>query len=247
MTTDPAGAAPAHDELTPHVDQPWTDALVLELRLQGVAGATIGGVLSEVEAHVVDSGQDARTAFGDPVAYARSLALAPDPGQGVLATWGTVGAMLTQIAGMALVLTGTRGLVEGAGAELTWGALGSAAVLVGLIAALVRWGGAVLRLGMRSWWRFALLWAAASAVTVAPFVLLRAVAATLPAALVLGVGAVLLLGGAGVSLARSRSDSDPVTSPLASDPDPRRRAPLLLDLMVPLTTLVLVAVTLLLT
>ena len=56
-------------------------AVLLELRLQGVAGTTIAGVLTEVESHVVDSGEDARSAFGDPVEYARSLELPPDPRQ----------------------------------------------------------------------------------------------------------------------------------------------------------------------
>lgn len=72
--------------IAPHVEPDWVEAMLLELRLQGVSGERIGAALAEVEAHVVDSGQNAQEAFGDPVAYARSLDLPPEPEQSRTAT-----------------------------------------------------------------------------------------------------------------------------------------------------------------
>ncbi|WP_110241145.1 hypothetical protein [Nocardioides gilvus] len=63
------------DTRTPHVERAWAEALLLELRLRGVAGTMIGAVLAEVEAHCADSGETARDAFGDPKDYAAALDL----------------------------------------------------------------------------------------------------------------------------------------------------------------------------
>ena len=59
--------------LAPHVDQRWAETFIVELRLVDVTGARIGEALSEVESHCGESGQGADQAFGDPVAYARTL------------------------------------------------------------------------------------------------------------------------------------------------------------------------------
>lgn len=67
MSLDPA-------TLAPHVDPDWTEALVLELRLRDVPGDAIGDVLTEIDAHVVDSGTSAQDAFGDATRYAEELA-----------------------------------------------------------------------------------------------------------------------------------------------------------------------------
>src|SRR5690606_1217785 len=56
------------------VERAWRDAFVVELRVRDVPGRSIGEALGEVEAYCADSGEDAPSAFGDPVAYAGSLA-----------------------------------------------------------------------------------------------------------------------------------------------------------------------------
>ncbi len=98
----------------PHVDPRWAEALLLELRLQGVAGARIGAVLAEVDAHVVDSGETAQEAFGDPVAYARSLDLPEDPAQSSSSIGRTVAASAVQTVGMLGVLWTLRPALDGA-------------------------------------------------------------------------------------------------------------------------------------
>ena len=58
-------------KLAPHVDPAWAEAMLIELRLQGVAGSDIGAALSEVESHCAEGGTAARDSFGDPTDYAR--------------------------------------------------------------------------------------------------------------------------------------------------------------------------------
>ena len=126
---------------TPHIEPEWAGALLLELRLRGVAGQQIGATLAEIEAHCADSGQSAREAFGDPATYATALGLAPAPDQkvslreelpsagfglgGMLLTLGAVGAWLSgtelgvtggSLAMLALVVLGTFLIVRHAAA-----------------------------------------------------------------------------------------------------------------------------------
>ncbi len=90
--------------VAPHVEPDWVEAMLLELRLQGVSGERIGAALAEVEAHVVDSGQNADEAFGDPVEYARSLGLPPEPEQSRAATLKAVAPTLIQLFGLIAVI-----------------------------------------------------------------------------------------------------------------------------------------------
>lgn len=89
--------------IAPHVEPDWVEAMLLELRLQGVSGERIGAALAEVEAHVVDSGQSAAEAFGDPVEYARSLGLPSSPEQSRTATLKGVAPTLIQLFGLVAV------------------------------------------------------------------------------------------------------------------------------------------------
>lgn len=52
----------------------WRDAFAVQLRLRNVPGARIGEALAEVDTHCADAGQSPQEAFGDPQAYAESLA-----------------------------------------------------------------------------------------------------------------------------------------------------------------------------
>lgn len=90
--------------IAPHVEAGWVEALLLELRLQGVSGERIGAALAEVEAHVVDSGQSAEEAFGDPAQYARSLGLPAEPEQSKTATLKGVVPTLIQLFGLVAVV-----------------------------------------------------------------------------------------------------------------------------------------------
>lgn len=58
---------------TPHVDPAWREAFVTEQRLAGVPGDRIGDALATVDTHCAEAGESVHDAFGDPVAYARSL------------------------------------------------------------------------------------------------------------------------------------------------------------------------------
>lgn len=90
--------------IAPHVEPGWVEAMLLELRLQGVSGERIGAALAEVEAHVVDSGESAEEAFGDPVEYARSLGLPAEPEQSKAATLKGVVPTLIQLFGLVAVI-----------------------------------------------------------------------------------------------------------------------------------------------
>jgi hypothetical protein len=56
-------------------DERWMRDFVLELRLRGVNGSTIGDAVASVRELLRDSGQSAAEAFGQPRAYAASLEL----------------------------------------------------------------------------------------------------------------------------------------------------------------------------
>lgn len=51
----------------------WVDAFVIELRLEGVSGATIGDELTTVFSHCEETGEAPEQSFGAPKDYARSL------------------------------------------------------------------------------------------------------------------------------------------------------------------------------
>lgn len=111
------------DTRTPHVEPEWAQALLLELRLRGVAGSRIGAVLAEVEAHCAESGEVARDAFGDPVGYAAALDLPESPLQGT--SWREV-----TVAGVGLL-----GMFSTAGSVAAWQTGTPVTVTVGAILA----------------------------------------------------------------------------------------------------------------
>lgn len=58
----------------------WREQLISELRLNHVPGVEIGDILTEVAAHVDETGESPHEAFGDPAEYARSRsATVPTP------------------------------------------------------------------------------------------------------------------------------------------------------------------------
>lgn len=236
--------------LAPHVDPAWAEALLLELRLRGVSGTVIGDVLAEVDAHVVDSGQGAAEAFGEPGAYARELDLPRAPEQSRGAVVRAVLPVLAQVVGMAATIGGAHAVDSGGSLRFTSGVLLSAAAFGAVIAVLVVASEAVMRLLLRSWAVAAALVAVAMVLVVLPMTLPWATAVALPGVPVL-VGGIVLLVGATLFAVRDAlaDDGDPVVSPVPGTARPSRptwvRA-VLGNLRIPVATLVLVEVVLLL-
>ena len=212
-------------ELAPHVDPSWAEAMLLELRIEGVAGDRIGEALSEVDSHCAESGESAHDAFGDPVAYARSLGLPRSPDQGAAAIVATVLPTLVQLAGMFLTLWSVPALVTGDPVEITVGQVLAAVVLVGAILLLAWRSEPVLRALVRRPVVGTIAFGAASAALVVPLLLLRGVLLVLPAAVTCGVGVALLVAGVAVELSQVRrpDDADPVVAPLQDERVAARR------------------------
>ena len=204
----------------PHVDPRWAEALLLELRLQGVAGARIGAVLAEVDAHVVDSGETAQEAFGDPVAYARSLDLPEDPAQSSSSIGRTVAASAVQTVGMLGVLWSLRPALDGAALVVPAGMLlVLPAALAGFVG-LWRAGDRVLRAALAHPVLTVLGNMVVTAALVAVAVTLRAPVASLPAVPVLVAAALALVAGTVWGL-REQGSGDPVVDPLDDAPHAR--------------------------
>lgn len=134
--------------LAPHVDVRWADALVVELTRLGAGGTDVVAALSAVEAHCAATGEHPGLAFGEPVAYADSLELAPS-GDVLRARRTLLGLRLVPVvigvAGTLLAVMGAASLREGLDAVVTNGFLVSAGLFVLAIVALVRFSTTVLR------------------------------------------------------------------------------------------------------
>jgi hypothetical protein len=190
---------------------PWRDAFVLELRLRRVTGRRIGDLLAQVDAHCADSGEEVTEAFGDPVAYAQSVAelsgaadrLAPEP------PWraGVIGG--GTLVGTLTLLASIDGLVHGRNAALSLGDLIGAVTGTVAIVVLVRFFDSWLRA------RLAIAFAAVGLALgsgVAPMVIWRSAVVEANAWASSGA-AVVLLAAVGISLRGLRPDHvvDPVT------------------------------------
>ncbi|ASR55979.1 hypothetical protein [Cellulomonas sp. PSBB021] len=210
--------------LAPHVDPQWAQDVLVELRVLGVDGTDIARVLSDVEVHVVATGEAAAAAFGDPVDYARSLALPVEPGDGQDARGVDVLQSAAQIVGVIVLFEGASALGRGEDAVLTWGMLCSALLATGATALLLRHGERVLRAVVRSRARRLLVSVLVSALVVAmvvavllvvlPTLLLTAAAFTVRAPVALVVGCVLFLGATTLGIVRAaRVPRTPCGSP----------------------------------
>jgi hypothetical protein len=201
--------------VAPHVDEDWAEALLLELRLRGVPGDVVGGVLAEVDAHVVDSGTTARDAFGDPVAYARSLDL-PTVADGPRDHLRSAGPVGLQLIGMLLVLWSTTALAGGEPVTITAGHVATAGLVAVQLVALALRSDVVLRgvveRPVLAWFAFMGL----MGLNVVALVVLRQPVLSAPAPVTVAVGLLLLAAGTGLAWARHRSgvDDDPVLSPV---------------------------------
>lgn len=227
----------------PNVDPVWSDAFILEARLQDLTGAQIGDALAEIDSHVVDSGEDPHEAFGDPADYARSVAATGGRAEdGGLAS--VVLPALLQTLGMIAVLNALRPAADGQPFELSVGLLATAGLLVVVFGLLAGFASKVVRFVIEH-----------RVVSVVAFVLVIAglvatqlipgVVAEVPALWVVVGGIVVIVAGTLLGLLRLRSTEDPVESPYGIEL-PRRGSAVLPTLIIPIFTVVLTPVFLLL-
>lgn len=211
----------------------WRDAFIIELRLRGADGKQIGDELAQVESHCRDGGLPADDAFGDPVAYARSVVVADDgaPAFSGKEVRRLVLRVLTQTIGLMLLLDLPLALRDGRQVTFTGVDVVMVLVLTALLVLLVAQVDTVMRfvaqrsivvVGLLG----AVLFAALVGVALVAGPAASIVVLTLPAGLAAAVGAVLLVLP---SVITSTSDDDAIVAPLATAP--QRPAPLWLTIV----------------
>lgn len=211
-----ASRASAYADFAPAVGHAWADAFVLELRLADVPGRAIGDALVEVGSHCAQSGESADDAFGDPVAYARSLPL-PTAQESGFESFGSLLPWVLQMLGLLLVTPAVTAARDGEPVDVTSGHLVVLVLAVLSVLALTRWASAAMRAvahhPLATW----LGLMAHTALMVAVFFLLRDVVVRLPGPLALVACAVLLVIGTlwALSSLRAHPDlDDPVAATL---------------------------------
>ena len=225
--------------IAPSVDKQWRDDFILELRLLSVPGPQIGDALMTVETHVVESGETAVQAFGEARAYAREIAEATQ----AAGRDGSIG-----VATVVSSMLGLLGLLATAGAFGSWLAGEPFAVTTGtlvglgllLLLASLLFVTRMLRVLAGHPWRAALLPALLIGVMVGVLTLLTEQLFTVPAVLLGGGGALMLVAGSVVSWFDLRDDTSEITAPGCAPRSGRRRRWLAVLAMPLLTGLVLV-------
>lgn len=213
-------------QVAPHVDPQWAEAALLELRLRGVPGARIGEVLAEVEAHCVESGEDAASAFGDAATYARSLDLPTDESTSPRELFPVLVRGTLQALGL---LAAVFGVGAWAGREPLAITVGMIVIVAGLVAAelaLLRFADQLLRAAVHRPWAPAAGFVLAVGVCVAALLLGDQEVAAVPGAPV-AVAGLLLVAWGQVLVLRAGADAgmgDPVVPPLDAPPAPPARA-----------------------
>ena len=239
---------PTLNLLAPHVERKWAEKMVIELRLQGVAGPDIGAALAEVESHCAESRQTAKAAFGEPVEYARSLELPADASQEPAAIGRAVAPVIVQVIGSFAVLAAVPALRHGAPVDVQTGQVVWLLAFLAVAAGLVLAAESILRLLLQRPVMGMLAGAALMLLLVVPSILLPWSVAQVPALLVLVLGLVLLGGGAAWSWQRARSEpTDAIISPVpgAAASSGSDRGRLLRTLVVPAATVICAGVLLL--
>jgi len=224
-------------DLAPSVERDWSDAFILEQRLLCVSGRRIGDALATVEAHVAESGESAREAFGDPNAYARDLAEGAEK-VGTLKRTFIAASVLGPI-GLLVISHATSAWLAGESAVITIGVLVGAAVLLVAVGALMAAPEAVLRLLLNKMWVGGLVVAVPVAVSVLALFALPGVALTVPASGLLGLGA-LLIAASTVLYWIDYSGDDAILAP-GEEPSRGSSGRLQLVLVMPLAALAVAA------
>ncbi|ADG76026.1 hypothetical protein Cfla_3144 [Cellulomonas flavigena DSM 20109] len=214
--------APAHT-LAPHVEPAWRDAFVVELRMHDVPGGAIGEALGEVEAYCADSGDDARSAFGEPAAYARELAAAlPTRRRRPLRD---IAAIVTQTAGVMGVVWSAPPWLHGEDLVVGRGAAVTVALILLVAVMLYLAPPRVLSWFTRArWWQAGIVGTAVTGALAALTALVPDAPMAAPSASLVVVSALLLVAGA-VALHLSGATDDPIRTPDDADtpPTPRSR------------------------
>lgn len=226
--------------LAPHVDPAWSEAFILEARLRGVLGTVIGDALAEVDAHVVDSGQSAEEAFGDPKEYAHHFPVDAAAGTGFA---NVILPPALQVFGMLAVLQAVWPLRHGDGVPLTVGLLVMAALLVAGFVALAMCPTPILRAATSR----PVVGAACAAAFFAACIgacFIPGTVATVSGWWVLGVGVALLAIGVMLGIERSVRgvDADPIVRPNEITKPVNLLAAMAPSLIVPVVTAVLAAI-----
>lgn len=230
---------PTMNMLAPHVERKWAEKMVIELRLQGVSGPAIGAALAEVESHCAESRQTANAAFGDPVEYARSLELKPDPGQEPAAIGRAVAPIIVQVIGFFAVLTAVPALRRGTPVEVQAGQVVWLLAFLAVAAGLVLAAESILRLLLQRPVVGILAGMVLMLLLVMPSILLPWSLAQAPAWLVLVLGLALLAGGAAWAWQLDRAQpSDVIRSPMPAQSPATSRRPWLRTLAVPMAAVV---------
>ncbi len=203
--------------LAPHVTPEWAEAVILELRLLGVSGERIGATLAEVDAHCLDSGEQAAEAFGDPVAYARSLDLpAEDSSRSGMVL--AVLPPLLQVLGVLVGLAAVTALRRDTPVELTTGVVAMVAILLACVVAVALWDTAIVRLVVRRPVVAGALLALAVGAMVAVSLLGTGILVTMAAVHALVLGAVVLAAATAWSALRRDADESPLVAPTGPTP-----------------------------
>jgi hypothetical protein len=197
------------------VDSVWETDFVVELRLLDVSGRHIGDALEQVRSHCAESGEHARTAFGDPAEYARSLGLPAEDVQFAGMLISTGGGLV----GMFLTLWGFTSWLDGESVAVTVGRVVAAVALVLIAPLLLRHVRTVLD---RPWLSSAVAALVIALVVAAPFALPLTLG-HLPALGVTVAGLALLVGTA-LWERHGGIPDDPVVSPVAEEQPPGRLA-----------------------
>ncbi|MDQ0374117.1 hypothetical protein [Cellulomonas humilata] len=215
----------------PTISPGWRDELVLALRMRDVPGSRIGEILAEVDEFCADSGLDAQAAFGAPATYAESLTASEGRTRTPLRDdLRTTGRALVGFVGLVVVMACV--VDDGPDLAITVGwLLGLAVVLVGCVltvrvlgrTAPVRWRGMAAAAGVI---------VATLGAVVALGMLLTTTVATVPDAVAVTVGALLLVGDAIVGTVRARRQptADLVSAP-GADPEWVRRRNVRADIL----------------
>jgi hypothetical protein len=126
-------------DLALHVEEPWLESFIVELRLLGVEGARIGAALSEVESHCLESHDSAQQAFGDPAEYARSLQLPVEDGLSARKMLRSGAPGMVQLLGLLLLNPSFEDWLRGQQLEITIGHFAAVPLVLLVALAVLRY------------------------------------------------------------------------------------------------------------
>ena len=137
-TGDVTGPGPADPgRLAPSLERTWREDFIVELRLLGVPGDTIGDALVTAEAHVRESGESAQEAFGDARSYARETAESGKTSTPWRLTTAEIVGIVAGLVGMLATAAAFTAWLDGGPVTVTAGTVAGLVLFLGLVAVLV--------------------------------------------------------------------------------------------------------------